>query len=247
MAKKSSAVKQKQKVVQSVRIVVNQPQPRRRRRRRRTGEENRERFRQITRRNLQEMEQRTLAGLHRKRLVAAPYTLTTSEIMRISPYIAARLGQGEFVATPTPRVNPTIGRPEDSTPIKESAAAWWKTGSGRKEVATTARRKPMRPSPSPARELRMMSVPSPGTPLSQRSAMPATPEQRADEARRILETARRGAAESMMRRAPGPPTPRAAVEPRTRLQARARTRRRGSKQVAPEPKYSDKREYRRRK
>jgi len=235
MAKKT---KIKQQVVQTVRVVVNQP--RRRRRRRRKGARNRERFRRITARNLEEMKQRTLAGLHRKRLVAAPYTLTTSEIMRMSPYIAARLGRAEFVATPSPQVNTTIGRPEDSTPVREQAAAWWKTGAGRKEVAKTARRKPRSPA------LNLLSAPSPGTPLSQRSAMPATPEQRADEARRILETARRGAAESM-RRAPGPPTPRAAEEPRTRLQARARTRRRGTKQVAPEPSYRDKREYRRRK
>ena len=239
MAKKT---KIKQKVVQTVRVVVNQPhrrRPRRRpRRRRRTGERNRERFRRITARNLEEMKQRTLSGLHRKRLVAAPYTLTTSEIMRMSPYIAARLGRADFVATPAPQVNATIGRPEDSTPIKESAAAWWKTGAGRKEVATSARRR----RPSPARELRMLAVPSPGTPLSQRSEMPATPEQRAEESRSILETARQGAAETM-RRAPGPPR----AETRTRLQERTRARRRGTKQVAPEPNYRDKREYRRRK
>ena len=243
MARRKRSVKQKQTVVQTVRVVVNHPQRRRRRRRRKTDVAllNREKFRRITARNLEEMKQRTLAGLHRKRLVAAPYHLTTSEIMRMSPYIAARLGHADFVAPPAPQVNPTVGRPEDSTPMRVEGASWWKTGAGRKAVATTARRKP----PSPAREINLLAAPSPGTPLSQRSAMPATPEQRAEEARRILETARRGAVEHM-RRAPGPPTPRAAAV-RTRLQTRARARRKGTKQVAPEPNYRDKREYRRRK
>ena len=236
MATRKRSVKQKQTVVQTVRVVVNQPQRRRRRRRRNTAEKNRERFRRITTRNLEEMKQRTLAGLHRKRLVAAPYHLTTSEIMRLSPYIAARLGKGEFVAAPTPQVNPTVGRPDDSTPMRMEKAMWWKTGSGRKEVASTARRR------TPVRALDMLSVPSLGTPLSEQSAMPATPEQRAEEARRILETARRGAG---LRRVAGPKTQDGGV--RTRLQARAKTRRRGTKQVAPEPNYRDKREYRRRK
>ena len=65
---------------------------------------------------MKEMKERTLAGLHRMRLVAAPHTLTTSEIMRISPYIAERLGQARFIAPPPQQVNPTVGRPEDSTP-----------------------------------------------------------------------------------------------------------------------------------
>ena len=159
-----------------------------------------------------------------------------TEIMRLSPYIAARLGRGEFVAAPTPQVNPTVGRPEDATPVREEVAAWWKTGSGRKEVVSTDRRR------TPVRALDMLSVPSLGTPLSEQSAMPATPEQKAEEARRIVETVRRG---DGLRRASGPPTQDAG--PRTRLQARGRARRKGTKQVAPEPNYRDKREYRRRK
>lgn len=76
----TNALKQKQHVVQTVRVVVNQPQRRRRRRRRvNVGKINRERFRRITQHNMKEMKQRTLAGLHRKRLVAAPHTLTTSD------------------------------------------------------------------------------------------------------------------------------------------------------------------------
>ena len=115
--KKKTKIKQQQHVVQTVRVVVNQPQHRRRRRRRRNvGKMNRERFRRITAANLAEMKQRTLAGLHRKRLVAAPHTLTTSEIMRMSPYIAARLGRAEFIAPPPQQVNPTVGRPEDFNP-----------------------------------------------------------------------------------------------------------------------------------
>ena len=109
-------VKVKQKVVQSVRVVIHQPARKRRRRRRKKGASSRERFRRITHANRIEMRQRTLAGLHRSRLIPAPYTLTTSEIMRLTPNAAQRLGRGQFVATPAPQVDTSVGRPEDATP-----------------------------------------------------------------------------------------------------------------------------------
>ena len=145
--KKKTKIKQQQHVVQTVRVVVNQPQRRRRRRRRRNvGKINRERFRRITATNLAEMKQRTLAGLHRKRLVAAPHTLTASEIMRISPYIAERLGQARFVAPLPQQVNPTTGRPEDSTPRHQVKAA---AGSDRRRRRQPRSEPPARPSPPP--------------------------------------------------------------------------------------------------
>ena len=152
--KKKTNIKQKQHVVQTVRVVVNQPQQHRRRRRRRkvnVGKIKRERFRRITERNLKEMKERTQAGLHRKRLLSGPHTLTTSEIMRMSPQIAARLGHAEFVAPPPQQVNPTVGRPEDSTPRHQVKAA---AGSDR-------RRQPRSASPAGASPLAVAQSGSP--------------------------------------------------------------------------------------
>ena len=233
--KRKTALKQKQHVVQTVRVVVNHPQHHRRRRRRRksnVGKLNREKFRRITERNMKEMKERMLAGLHRKRLVAAPHTLTTSEIMRISPYIAERLGQARFVAPPPHQVNPTEGRPEGSTPRRPVKAA---AGSDRRR-----RRQPHSPSPtrpSPGRPSPLAVAPA-GSPV-----IAVTPELLAS--RGIHRTpgptsARRTAGGGGARRTAG-----GGAAARTRLQERQRVRRKGSKQISPEPSYVGQQEQRR--
>jgi len=228
--KRKTVLKQKQHVVQTVRVVVNHSQHHRRRRRRRksnVGKLNREKFRRITERNMKEMKERMLAGLHRKRLVAAPHTLTTSEIMRISPYIAERLGQARFIAPPPQQVNPTTGRPEDSTPRHQVKAP----------AGTDRRRRRQPHSPSPTRPSPLAVAPA-GSPV-----LPMTPELLAS--RGIHRTpgptsARRTAGGGGARRTAG-----GGDAARTRLQERQRVRRKGSKQISPEPSYAGQQEQRR--
>ena len=221
--KKKTKIKQQQHVVQTVRVVVNQPQRRRRRRRRRNvGKINRERFRRITAANLAEMKQRTLAGLHRKRLVAAPHTITTSEIMRMSPYIAARLGRAEFIAPPPQQVNPTVGRPEDSTPRHQVKAAAGSDRRRRRQPRSASPARPSPPRPSP------LAVAPAGSPVA---AM--TPEQLAS--RGILTQGATSARRTVV----------GVGAARTRLQQRERVRRKGSKKMSPEPSYAGQQEQRR--